>query len=128
MKRNFQPPAGYVKDTGLIVVLILLLLAYGRVGAFFLPLSIGVLVAVMVYPALFKPLAVLWHHLSAGLGYVVTRVVLGVVFLAVVTPMSLVRRALGYDPMLRKAWKRDSASVLTRRNHLYTGIDLSRPY
>lgn len=112
----------------MIVVLILLLLAYGRVGAFFLPLSIGVLVAVMVYPALFKPLAVLWHHLSAGLGYVVTRVVLGVVFLAVVTPMSLVRRALGYDPMLRKAWKRDSASVLTRRNHLYTGIDLSRPY
>lgn len=43
-----------------------------------------------------------WMALALALGFVMTRVVLTLVYLAVVTPIGLVMRALGHDPMHRR--------------------------
>ncbi len=42
-----------------------------------------------------------WMALALVLGYVMTRVLLSVVFLAVVTPIGLLMRLFGHDPMRR---------------------------
>jgi len=57
-----------------------------------------------------------------------SRVVLTLAFFLVLTPVALLRRALGHDPMRRKGWKAGSASVFETRDHTYTAEDIERPF
>ena len=43
-----------------------------------------------------------WMGLAFALGFVMTRALLTVVFFGLVTPLGLVRRALGHDPLARR--------------------------
>ncbi|HUP00805.1 MAG TPA: SxtJ family membrane protein [Gemmatimonadota bacterium] len=52
-------------------------------------------------PALLRPLYRGWMGFALVLGHVMTRVLLSVVFFLVVTPIGLIRRALGRDPIQR---------------------------
>ena len=61
----------------------------------------------LIVPALVYPKSLYWPHkgwMTVGhvLGWVNTRIILGVVFYAVVTPIGIVRRWLGKDPMGRQ--------------------------
>lgn len=44
-----------------------------------------------------------WMLLAEALGYVMTRVILGVVFFVLVTPIGVGKRLLGWDPLHRRA-------------------------
>lgn len=50
----------------------------------------------------------LWMSLAEALGFVSTRVILGVVFFLFVTPIGLVRRLFGGDPLGRRAGRTES--------------------
>ena len=41
--------------------------------------------------------------LAEGLAFVTTRLVLGIVFFVVLTPIGLVKRATGWDPLRRRS-------------------------
>ncbi len=88
----------------------------------------AVLIAAMVVPLLFRGPALLWWNFSYILSLVMSRILLGIVFFAFVTPIALVRNLLGHDTFQRKKWKRDSKSVFTERNHLYADTDLKNPF
>lgn len=60
-----------------------------------------VLFGILVPSGLRRPYLV-WMGLALALGFVTTRIILGVVFYLVITPIGLVRRALGHDSMHRK--------------------------
>lgn len=55
------------------------------------------------------------------------RTVLFITFYCLLTPVALVRRALGYDPMTLNKWKKGSASVFVERNHTYTSNGMDSP-
>jgi hypothetical protein len=55
----------------------------------------------LIYPALLKPVHKQWMKLGHILGWINTRIILGFVFYIVVTPIGLIRRMLGKDPMGR---------------------------
>jgi saxitoxin biosynthesis operon SxtJ-like protein len=116
------------KDTGMALVLMLLLagLASGRNG--FLVLAMAFHVVNMIVPRIFRPAAVVWFAVSHLLGMVVSKVVLSLVFFVVVTPMAVLRRALGRDSLQLRAFRDGRGSVMTERNHLYTGRDIELPY
>jgi len=64
-------------------------------------------------PPLFKSIYKLWLGFSVVLGYFISRIILTIVFFIVLTPMALIMRILGRDPMERKLdpaassyWKR----------------------
>jgi hypothetical protein len=66
-----------------------------------------VLAGVLVVPALLAPRILapahrFWMALGAILAWVNTRILLGVVFYGLVTPMGLAMRLMGRDPMHRK--------------------------
>ena len=66
-----------------------------------------VVAAVLMVPALAYPRSLFWIHkgwMAVGhvLGWINTRIILGVVFYAVVTPIGIVRRWLRKDPMGRQ--------------------------
>jgi len=63
--------------------------------------SLGLLYAAFV--ALRWPIYMAWMTAAMPLGEVVSRLLLGIVYFGVVTPLGLVMRAFGYDPMRRRA-------------------------
>jgi hypothetical protein len=128
MKLKFHPTQAYTKDTGLVIVLVLLLTAYWKEDLFFILLSIVTLVVVMTTPMVLKPLAVIWYYFSTALGNITNRIIFTIIFGVVLTPVGMIRRSLGYDPMKRKTWKNGSKSVFTVRDHFFTSDDLNRPY
>ncbi|MDO8607337.1 MAG: SxtJ family membrane protein [Phaeospirillum sp.] len=66
------------------------------------------LVASFVAPKLLKPLNRLWFLVGMALHHVVTPVVMGLLFFLTVTPIGLIRRAMGKDSM---CLRRDDAAA-----------------
>lgn len=116
------------KDTGLALLLIILLVAWGQRSSVLLAPAVGVLVLAMTAPQLFTPLARLWFALSHGMGKVGSTVLLSLVFFVVVTPVALLRRLLGRDAMGLRQWRGGSQSVFVRRDHTFTAADLEKPF
>jgi hypothetical protein len=116
------------KDTGLAVVLILLLAWYftGREN-FILP-AMGALILTMTWPKAFKPLSGLWFGLSHCLGSIVSKIFLSGIFFLMVTPVGLVRRWTGADAMRLKDWKNGAGSVFIDRGQVFSAGDLEKPY
>ena len=128
MKLFGKTTVDQAKDTGLALILILLLFAYfGKHYCLILP-AIGVILLTMIYPAVFKPLAVVWFGLSRLLGNIVSKIILTLIFILIVTPVGLIRKLFGADPMMLKPWKQDSGSVFLKRDHTFSAKDLEKPY
>ena len=49
-----------------------------------------------------------WMLLAEGLSFVTTRIILGAVFFLVVTPIGVVKRLSGWDPLSRRGARSDS--------------------
>ena len=116
------------RDTGLALVLLLLIahLATGRRGL--VTGAVVVLVVTMTAPLVFRPLSVVWFGLSHLLGTVMSKVLLAAVFYLIVTPIGVVRRLLGHDSLRLRAFKAGDASVLHVRQHVFAPDDLEKPY
>ncbi len=50
----------------------------------------------------------LWMKLAEAMSYVSSRIILAIVFFLVLTPIGLIKRAMGWDPLQRRAGSRDS--------------------
>jgi len=115
-------------DAGLALVFVFLLVALlGRQSWAVLAAAAATLV-LMTVPAVLKPFAVAWFGLSHALGTVMSRLLLTLVFFLVVTPMAVLRRALGKDPMRLRQWKAGQDSVFTVRDTTVQAEDLERPF
>ncbi|TAN54872.1 MAG: hypothetical protein EPN20_21025 [Magnetospirillum sp.] len=60
------------------------------------------LVIALALPVLLLPLNRLWEKLAGGLGHLNNHLILGLFFYGFVTPMGLLMRLLGKDPMCRR--------------------------
>ena len=116
------------KDTGMAMVLLLLLFSGAFKRETLVAIAIIALVAVMTFPQLYRPVAVLWLGLSHLLGTVVSKILLTLVFFGVVTPIGLARKLLGFDSLKLKDFKSGEDSVMVIKNHIFTGKDIEKPY
>jgi hypothetical protein len=116
------------KDTGMAMVLLLLLASGAFRREILVAVAVGALVAGMVCPQIYRPLAVLWLGSTHVLGTVVSKILLTIVFFGVVTPIGLVRRFMDIDSMRLKQFKSAEDSVMVIRNHTFTGQDIEKPY
>lgn len=116
------------RDTGMAMVLLLLLalLKWGRNELLIAALIVHVVN--MIVPQVFRPVAIAWFGLAHLLGAVASRVLMFVVFALVVTPIGLLRRALGKDSLRLRAFRSGDDSVMVVRNHTFTAGDLEKPY
>ncbi len=57
----------------------------------------------LVAPALIRPIFVGWILLAFPIGWTISHVLLALIFYAVVTPLGLMLRVLGHDPMKRES-------------------------
>jgi hypothetical protein len=96
---------------GVLLVLSLWWLYRGKFPALShvtLPLG-GVLVLLgLIFPAALVWPNRAWTALAEVLSFVTTRIILAFVFFVIVTPIGLIKRLFGWDPLHRRATKSDS--------------------
>ena len=107
MKRRFRAE----REFGLIVGGIFVLLGSWWVyrGKFFEVASVALVVGTLLVGfGLLFPRALVypnkaWMMLAEVLSYVMTRVILGIVFFLIVTPIGVTKRLMGWDPLSRRS-------------------------
>jgi len=123
-----KTPADQAKDTGMALVLICLLIGHFYQTQCAIIAGIIILVANMIKPDIFLPAAKLWLGLSHFIGTVMSAFILAIVFFLVITPVGVLRRIVGIDPMQLKKWKKDSSSVFKILNNKFVSQDIEKPY
>ena len=73
------------------------------------------LLAALALPRMLAPLNRVWLRCGLALHACISPVIMGLVFYTTVTPIGLVRRLLGKDP-LRLRWDRDTVTYWIERN------------
>ena len=62
----------------------------------------------LVFPRLLTVPRRFWMKLAEGMSFISSRIILAVVFFLVLTPIGLVKRAMGWDPLQRRSKARDT--------------------
>ena len=72
------------------------------------PFVAGALVAAvaLVFPRVWRPFYQLWLSVGHVLGWINTRLILGLVYFVLFVPVGLVMRIIGHDPLARSIKKR----------------------
>lgn len=104
------------REFGLVVGGVLVLLSswwlyrgkFASVSPITLPLG-----WLLVLLGLLWPKALIWPNrgwmlLAEGLSFVMTRIILGIVFFLIMTPIGVVKRLSGWDPLDRRSGRRSS--------------------
>lgn len=117
-----------VKDTGMVVVLVLLLLGYLSKNNTFYLISIILLVIDMVVPIVFTPVAVIWLGFSKILGNITSKIILTIIFYVIVFPIGMLRKVMGKDSLQLKKFKKSDGSTFKERTYTYKAEDLEKPY
>jgi len=115
-------------DTGMALTLLCLIIGLMRARTGWFAAASVLLVLSMTAPVVFGPAAKLWFGLSGLMGAVMSRVILSVVYFVVLTPVGLLRRALGKDSLNLSGFKKGSGSVFVTRGASFTAADLKTPF
>lgn len=115
-------------DTGMAMTLICLLLGvYTKNNTFYIA-AIPALVITMAFPMFYYPFAMVWLSLTNLLGAVVSRILLSIVYILILLPVGLIRRATGKDSLNLKGFKKATSSVMVVRDHEFTANDIKNPF
>jgi hypothetical protein len=74
----------------------------------FVTIGALLIIAGALAPNLLRAVHRAWMGLAEGLSFVMTRVILAVVFFLVVAPIGIIRRVMGADPLRRRSPKASS--------------------
>lgn len=116
------------RDTGMAMVLLLLILYLRTKRGGMLWAAIALHVVNMTVPRIYGPIAVVWLGLSHLLGTMMSKIMLAILFFGVVTPIGILRRLFGKDTLKLRAFKAGEESVMSVRNHMFVGRDIEKPY
>ncbi len=117
-----------ITDAGMALVLILLIIRYFVPNDLFLILAMIGLVTDMIYPKLFHPFAWIWYALAGAIGYVMSNLLLSLVFFVLIVPVGLIRRLLAGDKLYISNFKKEKRSVFYVRDHTFVHSDIQKPY
>ena len=115
-------------DTGMAMVLILLIAGLFTGKIIWVKIGVLVLVINMIAPKAYLPAAFAWIGFSRFLGTIMSKIVLTIVFFILVLPVGMIRRLSGKDALRLKAFKEKKKSVMKIRNHMFKSTDLERPF
>lgn len=94
-------------------------------SVYFEYLSIGIALMSLLLPFTVPYLLNLWNKIGNIIGWINTRIILGIIFYLILFPISLLYKFKKRN-MLKGS--KDSASMFKERNHEYTREDLTFPW
>ena len=93
---------GFTVGIFISIIAVVLLLTLSDLGIYFLISGITLLLLAILSPILLKPLFLIWMSLALIIGYIMTRVMLSLIYILIFTPVGLVIRLLRKDPLKEK--------------------------
>jgi len=127
-KSNVQIANKNLYETALILLLANMIWMYYDFYPFQIFAGVGLVVASLLVPKVFYPLAWLLIFVGKILSKFVPLVFLSVVFYLIVTPVGMFRRLIGRDSLKLKEFKKGTCSVLIDRNNTFDADDILYPY
>ena len=116
------------KDTGLAIVLLLLIILYfTKIWNLLLP-AIVVLIVSILCPQVFDGISRIWFRAVEALSTLASRLILSILFYMLVVPIGLIRKLTGADPMQLRSWKNGRETVFRIRNTTYSAKDMDKPF
>lgn len=115
-------------DTGMAMALIAILAGLIYKQSVFQFVALIAILVNMIVPSIFRPLAFLWFGLSRLMGHVSSKLLLGLVFFFVVTPVGLIRKLMGKDRLSLQAFKKANKTAFTERLYMYKSSDLNNTF
>lgn len=100
---------------GGLAILLGLLLRNAVVAGWLAGIGGGTALLALVLPPVAAPIYMVWHTVTGAIGWVNSRLILGILFYCVFTPVGLILRVIGKDPLVRKA-KPDTESYWSDRD------------
>ena len=125
---NKSPTIKQCKDTGIILAILFLYFSIRNNDKTLFTATFIILLLVLIYPIVFKYLAVIWFGFSHLLGTVMTKILLTIIFFIVVAPVSMIRKLMSKDSMNLKEFKKSTKSVWIDRHKKITKKDLFKPF
>jgi hypothetical protein len=102
----------------LLIVSILLFIYEKPLASYFFGAGIGFQIIAQVFPIIFLPLQKIWMTFAVLMGFVMTRVILSILFYLVITPISFVSKIFQKD-FLNLKIEKDKKSYWNLRNENY---------
>lgn len=117
MKKN-KPAESIIAITGGLIVFYLI---YKVTVLLFI--ALGFIAVGLLSSFLSSKIARLWMGLGKMFGYISSRILIGMVFYIILTPLALIRKLF-----MDRKHKDEKKSNFIVRNHLYSAEDFSRPF
>jgi cellulose synthase/poly-beta-1,6-N-acetylglucosamine synthase-like glycosyltransferase len=116
-----------IKDTGIVIALIFLVLGSWGNGHFLL-LSGLFLIITILFPKILYPFAFVWLKIINIFELIVPKIFFSLIFFLLVAPVGwIMRKVFNNDLLQLSAWKK-SASAFFERNHRFVKKDFETPY
>ena len=116
------------RDTGMALALLALAIGIYTGNRYAFIAALTLLALTLVMPRVLTPLAVFWFGLAHVLGRISSPILLGLVYFLLVTPVGLVRRSFGWDPLASKRYRKSTGSAFEVRDHIFGPGDLEQPF
>ncbi len=117
------------RDTGLAIVFILLIICYYKNSWYLLPTTIVLLALCLFFPYLLHLLLAPFLGLILKvIGPLLSKIFLVIYFYGIITPIGILRRISGVDPLQLKKWKRKNSSVFKVREQTIEEKDFEKPF
>lgn len=110
---------GYVIGIFLGLLAVLLFWKDKSPAVYLAYISGSILFLSVVYPLALKPIYITWMSFAVVMGFVMTRVLLSLLFVIIFTPAGLVIRLLRKDPLNQKIEKQKSSYWIKRDRNPY---------
>jgi hypothetical protein len=117
MERTKTLETSLVLTTGFLLIFII------TQNELFLYISLGLGVTGIFFKPIAKYIAVAWFKLADILSYVTSKIILGILFFAVLFPVSILYKLLNNDKL---KLKRSETSNWVERNHAFSASDIEK--
>ncbi len=108
-------------ETSLVLTTAFLLVYLITKNDLFLYLSFGFGITGIFIKPLAKYIAVAWFKLADILNFIISKIILGILFFIVLFPVAMLYRISNHDKLRRK---RSKITTWNERNHSYSATDL----
>lgn len=126
LKRQLNTAQVY--GSGLALILLNLLLYIFLSKTIFLHFSLGFVILLMIWPSPFRYFGLFWFAFGEALGYMVSRIILSIIFLLLVVPIGLLKRRGLRKNMQLNIFKKDTTSVFRARDYVFSDKDFEKPF
>jgi len=115
-------------EAGIVFAMLLIIAGFWTDTSMYFKLAFAALFLALAVPKIFLPFTFLWFNLSQVLGFITSRVILTVIYLAMIVPVSFFRKMAGKDTLMLRGFKKSVDSVFIHRDITFGKQHLNNTY